>query len=322
MTRKIIITEQQAREIVNSPLFQVVNDLLTDGVSVNNQIIMHKYGLNKLTLTKKGNVVTINMVSVSNQNQGNGTRFMTDLVNVADKNGWILVLSPDDSFGATSMNRLKNFYKRFGFRENKGRNMDFSINTSMIRPVKNAIYESIDELNLYHGTNADFNRFSEDFFLSGVGQMAMGWGVYLTNSLNTAKAYSPGGQVMTVQVPDGKYLDSKRRPKEAMGIALKFKKYFLSTEYGKSAYGDCEDEFWNDSCLAIAKCPDGNLLYGTVATLLGSDKEASQWLRSIGYVGLRFYSTNVNTGEKSVNYVIFDVNDVKIINKQQTDSLN
>lgn len=191
-----------------------------------------------------------------------------------------------------------------------------------IKP-KQGIYENIDELDLYHGTNADFNQFSEDFFLSGVGEMAMGWGVYLTNSLNTAKAYSPGGQVMTVQVSDGKYLDGKRiRKAEAMDIARKFYKYYLSTEYGKSAYGNCQQEFWDYECSGIANCPDGSYLYGTVATLLGDDKEASKWLHSIGYAGLRFYSTNVNTGEKSVNYVIFDTKDVKIIKKQQTDSLN
>ena len=72
------------------------------------------------------------------------------------------------------------------------------------------VNESLDELDLYHGTNADFDKFDEKFYLTGIGEMAYGWGVYLSNSINTAKEYGPGGQIMTVEVPDGKYLDSRR----------------------------------------------------------------------------------------------------------------
>lgn len=180
------------------------------------------------------------------------------------------------------------------------------------------VNESLDELDLYHGTNADFDKFDEKFYLTGIGEMAYGWGVYLSNSINTAKEYGPGGQIMTVEVPDGKYLDSRRISKsEASKIARAFYKFFLSSEHGQ-AYKGSEKEFWDYECSCLENVPDGSYLYGTISTFLGSDKEASEWLHSIGYVGLRFPGHNSNTGEKFMNYVIFDANDVKIIKKEQT----
>ena len=180
------------------------------------------------------------------------------------------------------------------------------------------VNESLDELDLYHGTNADFDKFDENFYLTGIGEMAYGWGVYLSNSINTAKEYGPGGQIMTVEVPDGKYLDSRRISKsEACKIARAFYKFFLSSEHGQ-VYKGSEKEFWDYECSCLENVPDGSYLYGTISTFLGSDKEASEWLHSIGYVGLRFPGHNSNTGEKFMNYVIFDANDVKIIKKEQT----
>ena len=180
------------------------------------------------------------------------------------------------------------------------------------------VNESLDELDLYHGTNADFDKFDENFYLTGIGEMAYGWGVYLSNSINTAKEYGPGGQIMTVEVPDGKYLDSRRISKsEASKIARAFYKFFLSSEHGQ-VYKGSEKEFWDYECSCLENVPDGSYLYGTISTFLGSDKEASEWLHSIGYVGLRFPGHNSNTGEKFMNYVIFDANDVKIIKKEQT----
>ena len=122
---------------------------------------------------------------------------------------------------------------------------------------------------------------------------------------------------MVVDAPDGKYLNGDRiGGTEAMAIARKFYKYFLSTEYGKSAYSGVENEFWEYECSAIGKCRTGNDVYGTVSTILGSDKEASEWLRSIGYIGLTYNCQNRATGERFVNYVIFNPNDIRIVEKR------
>lgn len=188
------------------------------------------------------------------------------------------------------------------------------------RQTYRELYESVDEKTLYHGTNNNFDQFKEEFYLSGVGKMDFGYGVYLTSSINTAKAYGPGGTIMVVDVPDGKYLNGDKVTKaEAMSIARKFYKYYLSTDYGKSAYQGFEREFWDQECSCIGKCGDGNYVYGSISSFLGSDQEASQWLRSIGYIGLTYNCENRETGERFTNYVIFNPSDIKIIEKRKSD---
>lgn len=70
--------------------------------------------------------------------QGVGTSVMKEICKYADENKMRILLTAavkDDFHGTTSNSRLKSFYKRFGFVENKGRNKDFSTRYTMIRPV-------------------------------------------------------------------------------------------------------------------------------------------------------------------------------------------
>jgi len=50
--------------------------------------------------------------------------------------GMLLTLSPSTDFGASSKERLKRFYRRFGFVSNKGRQKDFTLFDSMYRLPK------------------------------------------------------------------------------------------------------------------------------------------------------------------------------------------
>ena len=171
---------------------------------------------------------------------------------------------------------------------------------------------------LYHGSHANFDKFDLAYALTGWGEMAYGYGVYLSDYIDAAKEYSKGGILYTVEAPKGKYLDSDSiSEKRAMDIAVKFKNYYLSTEYGKSAYGGLENEFWDNECKYIGKATYGLGLYGTISTILGSDKDASEFLRSIGYLGIKCHAENRDTGYKFINYVIFDPKDIKIVKKEK-----
>ena len=114
-----------------------IKNLNTNGISIDDLTLIDTYGLSSVILSKRGSYVTLTDFVVKERNSGYGTRFMNDLTRVADENGWVLVLTPDDTFGASSVSRLKKFYKKFGFQENKGRNADFGTRESMIRrPMK------------------------------------------------------------------------------------------------------------------------------------------------------------------------------------------
>jgi GNAT superfamily N-acetyltransferase len=98
-----------------------------------------RLNLRSLSLFLSGeNTLKLNMIAVNKGEQGNGagSAAMTAITEFADTHGLRVVLTTgvkDDGFGTTSASRLKKFYKRFGFVENKGRNKDFSISENMIR---------------------------------------------------------------------------------------------------------------------------------------------------------------------------------------------
>lgn len=83
--------------------------------------------------SNKPNKMTLSRIEVPSEmrGQGAGSDAMNQIVDYATQNGKTVTLSPSTSFGGSSVNRLKDFYKRFGFVENKGRNKDFEISESM-----------------------------------------------------------------------------------------------------------------------------------------------------------------------------------------------
>lgn len=70
----------------------------------------------------------------------------------------------------------------------------------------------------------------------------------------------------------------------------------------KSSYGQGQSGIWKD-------------LYGDISTYLGSDKEASLFLNSLGYVGIKYPAGTIYQGDYggAHNYVIFNENDLKIV---------
>jgi predicted GNAT family acetyltransferase len=98
-------------------------------------------------------LITLSRIQVPKQMRGTGmgTEAMNELSQYADETGKMVALSPSKDFGASSVDRLKDFYKRFGFIENKGKNKDFSISESMYRlPTqttrKELIQQQIDKI--------------------------------------------------------------------------------------------------------------------------------------------------------------------------------
>jgi len=81
------------------------------------------------------NLMTISRIQVAKENRGKGigSDALSKLTEAADQERKIISLSPSTDFGASSKARLVDFYKRFGFVENKGKNKDFSISESMYR---------------------------------------------------------------------------------------------------------------------------------------------------------------------------------------------
>lgn len=103
--------------------------------------VMDAYGLERFNLhmDRQGNIELASIqLAKDAQGSGAGTHAMKALVDFADQNQsliWLSVAEKDSKTGTTSKGRLKKFYKRFGFVENKGRNkrFDLSLYANMYR---------------------------------------------------------------------------------------------------------------------------------------------------------------------------------------------
>lgn len=110
----------------------------------NLDVIIKKWENLGITLFVYESPKLINISSIivpkEQRKSGIGSEIMKSLVDYADSVNKMTIVTPgikDDYHGTTSQSRLKKFYKRFGFVENKGKHKDFRINaTDMYRPSK------------------------------------------------------------------------------------------------------------------------------------------------------------------------------------------
>lgn len=112
---------------------KTLNALERRGLAYAEPDLMAEYRLERLLLCKYGNYVQVNELKVLVPGRGDGSRLMAELIRIADFKRWTLTLTPDLGLEATSLSRLKRFYKRFGFVDNNGENTDFTTLDSMLR---------------------------------------------------------------------------------------------------------------------------------------------------------------------------------------------
>lgn len=119
-------------------------DLYSARVSVGNvgnlDEISYKYKQSGVesSISERPSEIVLNKVIVPKESRGTGigSDFMVDLTRYADNQGKVISLTPSADFGGSKA-RLTEFYKRFGFVENKGKNKDYEISEAMYRPKMN-----------------------------------------------------------------------------------------------------------------------------------------------------------------------------------------
>ena len=99
-------------------------------------------GLDLFVSERKG-VITLSKIVAAEREQGTGTAFMNELTAYADQTGQRIALTPSPDFGGNKK-RLTEFYKRFGFVDNKGRARDPEISEAMYREPQVSKYARAD----------------------------------------------------------------------------------------------------------------------------------------------------------------------------------
>jgi len=91
-----------------------------------------------LDIYEGNNKSILSMIKIPKElrNQGYAKQAMIEICNIADKNNLTVTLTPTNEFGSNK-SKLINFYKKFGFIENKGKNKNYQINYSMFRLPNN-----------------------------------------------------------------------------------------------------------------------------------------------------------------------------------------
>ena len=121
--------------------------------------LKEKYSIDLgLTESKYNNQLVIEKIIVPDDQRGSGvgTNAMNEIVAYADNNGKVLTLTPSSDFGGNKK-RLIDFYKRFGFVENKGKNKDFEISEAMYRDASEK-FNQTKELLAPNGKPSNLNE--------------------------------------------------------------------------------------------------------------------------------------------------------------------
>lgn len=131
--------------------WDAIEESINENVSALQAELEQKYNLKSLFLADMGkrNAIELHSIIVNKEEQGSGTgsKVMQEIIAYADANGKIVVLDPgllDKQHGTTSQSRLRKFYKRFGFIDNKGRNKNYEFRNLMIRYPQSK--ESVNEV--------------------------------------------------------------------------------------------------------------------------------------------------------------------------------
>jgi len=169
---------------------------------------------------------------------------------------------------------------------------------------------------LYHGGGADFDQFDLSHVLGGAGVITHGYGVYLTADKSVAERYALNsvgrkGFIYTVRAYNIDTLLGWEEPIDSDIAQNIFNRYSRMTE----------DEQELEDMMDALGLSDGyygqsmtSSLYSYLEAVLGGKKQATDLLLKSGVDGIYFRSNE--SGTDTINYVIFDEGNVKILDKE------
>lgn len=176
--------------------------------------------------------------------------------------------------------------------------------------VENVTKKVLKEIEAYHYSNADFNEFDIAYVNSGNKMQAFGYGIYLSLTDDGAKPYGKNKYIVKIPNNDRKYLNGNKIYNKNFLNKIK-NALFKHIIKINDSYKGVENELYDELGYAFDNEMNGLDISGTIETYLGSDKETSEFLYSLGFIGIKFTDEKTNI----TNVVMYNPKDIKIINK-------
>lgn len=165
-------------------------------------------------------------------------------------------------------------------------------------------------LELYHGTQHQFDKFDLEFFGKGVGVANCGYGMYFTSDLAIAHKYASDvdGYIYTIQTHrqlNLLYWESTIEEEFALSLCANLKKLTATDDLELQEALGLGEGYYGDFPLVSG-------IYNYCEALLGDKKAVSSMLDFLGVDGI----LSPQEGENN-NYTIFDIRGFKITNVEK-----
>lgn len=289
--------------------------------------------------TKNGQVVTIRM---SNHNAT-----VSNFDNAGESNGISIVISRKPNEGIANdgdAHIVEFFYPDKALNKADGKPL-----VEILKSIKQSLYSGEykdttglaqrEEVNakdvpefmtVYHGSGAKFDRFDHSHMGEGEGNQAFGWGTYVTEVEGIGRTYAkaaaakydgnqPKRNLYMVEIPEDNgdnYLDWSKKIND---IGEDFLTGIDNKLYNEEGWRRVESgglTKFTKGERTIVLNPNATVadIYEELSVGLGSPKSASEFLNSLGYVGISYPAEYMSGGRSdgARNYVIFNENDAKI----------
>ena len=187
-------------------------------------------------------------------------------------------------------------YMTMGVNENNvNSNSNNTNSNSNNNSNKNIMRESIE---VFHGSDRQFQEFDMDKIGSGDGKSLGGWGIYFSDNENVSRRYYlKSGFVREHTLKSGSYFDLDEIVSDGDRILSALQRQGVSDsnlEEFQSDYLDYGDV-------------SNKQVYDWLSYVLGGEKQASMFLKSLGYLG----NTMMDKWETQArNYIVFDTSSV------------
>ena len=164
--------------------------------------------------------------------------------------------------------------------------------------VRKYIRGLLENINVFHGSDRKFDEFDIDKIGSGDGKSLGGWGIYFSDSKEVSSRYSlEKGFLKSFELKEGDYFDLDEGLEEGFSYHI--------IEQLKEKVNEEEIESFQTDYIDYIQYGDitNHQFYDWLSYVLDSEKAASLFLESMGYLGNKFRD---KWDSDAMNYVIFN----------------